>query len=373
MGNMQLTAIVLMTLLTLKLLLLPVRVATDVVLNRARWLMVVSTALLGVQFLLQLSLGLRALGVTQAVMVNLIFFIPCSWLVSLAVLYLQQQGRISKVDKYMGLVVWIVILAILGIAASIDGKPLMTYSDELYHAEIISSCIYACMQGHYAYRQTTNLRAMSNALHNYFDRNQDSMLRWMQMSVVILVVLALMVPALIFIHSWWLAVFGAFFIFGLFYLVDSFCSYAVSSAPAKMREAERSEELAATAVHSEENEEEQRELMERVEYLVEQWLEKGKYLKNGMKLPNAAMSIGIPQYQLSAWLRNKNMKYSEWMTTLRIEEAKRILATHTDWSNETIAQHCGFNDRSYFHKKFKEVTGMSPADFQASLGMTNED
>ena len=334
---MQLTAIVLMTLLTLKLLLLPVRVATDVVLNRARWLMVVSTALLGVQFLLQLSLGLRALGVTQAVMVNLIFFIPCSWLTSLAVLYLQQQGRISKVDKYMGLVVWIVILAILGIAASIDGKPLMTYSDELYHAEIISSCLYACMQGHYAYRQTTNLHAMSNALHNYFDRNQDSMLRWMQMSVVILVVLALMVPALIFIHSWWLAVFGAFFIFGLFYLVDSFCSYAVSSAPA------------------------------------EQWLEKGKYLKNGMKLPNAARSIGIPQYQLSTWLRNKNMKYSEWMTTLRIEEAKRILATHTDWSNETIAQHCGFNDRSYFHKKFKEVTGMSPADFQTSLGMTNED
>ena len=371
MGNMQLTAIVLMTLLTLKLLLLPVRVATDVVLNRARWLMVVSTALLGVQFLLQLSLGLRALGVTQAVMVNLIFFIPCSWLVSLAVLYLQQQGRISKVDKYMGLVVWIVILAILGIAASIDGKPLMTYSDELYHAEIISSCIYACMQGYYAYRQTTNLRAMSNALHNYFDRNQDSMLRWMQMSVVILVVLALMVPALIFIHSVWLAVFGVFFCFGIFYLVDSFCSYAVSSAPGKVREAERSEEL-SNAVGEENGMEEDAEAMERVTQLVERWLEKDRYLRNGMKLPNAARGIGIPQYQLKAWLRCNNMKYSEWIANLRIEEAKRILREHLDWSNETIAQHCGFNDRSYFHKKFKEVVGMSPADYQVSVGVQKE-
>ena len=48
MGNMQFTAIMLMALLTMKLLLLPGRVATNAVLNRSRWLMVVSTALLGV-------------------------------------------------------------------------------------------------------------------------------------------------------------------------------------------------------------------------------------------------------------------------------------------------------------------------------------
>ena len=81
----QFTAIVLMTLLTLKLLLLPGRVAVNPIVNKARWLMVGSTVLLGVQFLLQLTLGLRSLGVTQAVMLNLVFFIPCSWLMSLAI------------------------------------------------------------------------------------------------------------------------------------------------------------------------------------------------------------------------------------------------------------------------------------------------
>ena len=227
------------------------------------------------------------------------------------------------------------------------------------------------MQGYYAYKQATNVRAMSNALHNYFDRNQDNMLRWMQMSVFILVVLALMVPALIFIHSVWLAVFGVFFCFGIFYLVDSFCSYAVSSAPGKVREAERSEEL-SKAVGEENGMEEDAEAMERVTQLVERWLEKDRYLRNGMKLPNAAMGIGIPQYQLKAWLRCNNMKYSEWIANLRIEEAKRILREHSDWSNETIAQHCGFNDRSYFHKKFKEVVGMSPADYQVSVGVQKE-
>ena len=368
---MQFTAIMLMALLTMKLLLLPGRVATNAVLNRSRWLMVVSTALLGVQFLLQLSLGLRTLGITQAVMVNLIFFIPCSWLMSLAVLYLQQQGRVTIVDRYIGVVTWLAVLAAMGVAAAVDGQPLMAGTTEIRNAEIISSCLYAAMQGYYACKQAANVRAMSNALHNYFDRNQDNMLRWMQMSVFILVVLALMVPAMIFIHSVWLAVFGVFFCFGVFYLVDSFCGYAVSSAPGKVREAERSEALSNAAGEAS-GMEEDAEAMERVAQLVARWLEKDRYLRNGMKLPDAARGIGIPQYQLKAWLRCNNMKYSEWIANLRIEEAKRILREHPDWSNETIAQHCGFNDRSYFHKKFKEVVGMSPAEYQVSVGVQKE-
>ena len=49
-----------------------------------------------------------------------------------------------------------------------------------------------------------------------------------------------------------------------------------------------------------------------------------------------------------------------------------LMQEHPDWSNETIAQHCGFNDRSYFHKKFKEVVGMSPAEYQVSVGVQKE-
>lgn len=367
MENMQFTAIVLMVLLTLKLLLLPGRVAANAVLNKARWLMTGCTVLLGVQFLLQLTLGLRNLGVTQAVMLNLVFFVPSSWLMSLAILYLQRQGRVTKFDKFIGVATWIGVMAILGIAAAIDGKPLLSGSKEIFHAEIIASILFACMQGHYAYRHTTNLRAMSNALHNYFDRNHDSALRWMQVGVGILVVLTLMVPAVIFVHNNLLALFCVSFFGGMFYLVDSFCSYSMSSAPARVREAEQSEELSINAEHDEEYAGEGIDTMQRVTFLVEDWLKKGRYLKTGVKLPVVAKSIGVPQYQLSTWLRNNDMKFSEWITELRIVEAKRILKKHPEWNNEAVAQHCGFNDRSYFQKKFKEVTGMSPADYIARL------
>ena len=51
------------------------------------------------------------------------------------------------------------------------------------------------------------------------------------------------------------------------------------------------------------------------------------------------------------------------MTSLRIDEAKRVIVSHPDWSNESVAEHCGFSDRTYFQKKFKEKTGMTPADY----------
>lgn len=42
---------------------------------------------------------------------------------------------------------------------------------------------------------------------------------------------------------------------------------------------------------------------------------------------------------------------------------RSIIIQHPDWTNEAIAEHCGFTDRSAFQNKFKEKTGMTPTEF----------
>ena len=74
MEYMQFTAVVLMTLLTLKLLLLPGKVSANPVATESRWMMAAGTMALVLQFLLQLILGLRAMGVTQAAGLSLKWF-----------------------------------------------------------------------------------------------------------------------------------------------------------------------------------------------------------------------------------------------------------------------------------------------------------
>jgi AraC-like DNA-binding protein len=195
----------------------------------------------------------------------------------------------------------------------------------------------------------------------------------MQFSILVLMVLAMMVPLLIFVESKGLAIFGISFFFGIFYLVDSFSNYVVSSAPKRMQEAEDSEketednEIIAAAIEG--NEEAKAEVDSSLftlhSSLIDRWIEKGGHLQVGLKLPHAAEAIGIPQYQLSTWLKHQGLTYASWMTDLRIDEAKRMLKKHPEWSNETIALHCGFSDRTYFQKKFKEKTGLSPAEYIA--------
>ena len=368
---MQFTAVVLMVILTLKLVLLPKKVQLNPLANRARWLMAGSTFLLAVQFLIQYTLHLRQMGVTQAVMVNLFFFIPCSWMLSVALLNLQGKGRVTRLDRFMGGMIWLIGIAMLGYAAAIDGQPLFSDTPELRLAEIVCSVLYAGMQGHYAWRQGANLASMRRVLQDYYDRDMDYMLSWMRLSIIILVVQAIMVPILIFGNGPWLAIYAIFFFISFFYMVDSFCSYVVSSAPGRFQEAEESDEEESrealkdnTTSGKDKTAEDTAVTMRNVEYAVRKWIKAEGYLKSGMKLPIAADEIGVPQYQLTAWLRQQNLKYSDWITGLRIEDAKRMLLEHPEWTSEAIAENCGFTTREYFHRIFRSTIGMTPAQYQ---------
>ena len=208
------------------------------------------------------------------------------------------------------------------------------------------------------------MQQLHRALDGYFDRDAYGMLRWMRTSIILLALMALFAPIVIFSNSLPLALYGLFTLCGFFYFVDSFGLYVVSSSAKHVMEADQNarkeEEVAAEMTDKQPDDS---EIDQRIVHAVERWIECGGYLKSGMNMPSVASEIGIPQYQLSGWLRRQNCKYSEWMTSLRIEEAKRVIKSHPDWSNESVAEHCGFSDRTYFQKKFKEKTGMTPADY----------
>ena len=363
MEQIQFTAVVLMTLLTLKLILLPANVTVYPAMNKSRWLITFGTALLAIHFLLQLVLGLRVKSVMQSVMLNLALFIPCSYAFSLAVILLQRQGRIKKIEKHLGWVIWGISMTLVVLACVIDGKLLQDDSPEKYYAEIGASFFYCLMLLYYFWRHVIYMKAMRITLQNYFDWNMDDQLRWIQLGIFILVSVGLTVPFAIFGAGKWLAFYALFFFACIFYFIDCFCNYVQSTIPQRLQEAGDSERKEQSEEGRNVDQKIDSAAINRVDRAVEKWLKCGGYLQSGMKMPSAAAGIGVPQYLLSGWLRQKGLKYSEWMTDLRVSEAKRILMEHPDWSNETVAMHCGFNDRSYFQTIFKKKTGQTPAEF----------
>lgn len=386
---MQFTAIVLMIGLTLKLLLLPRRVEENSVTGRSRWLMFGGTALLGVQFVLQMALGLREKGVTQAVMLNLTVFTLVSWLLSLAILRLLTQGRLSRVDAWLGGGVWAAETVLIAAAAMTDGDSLLGDSPLLRTAETVGSVLYFAMQCYYVVRVVTLLRRMRRSLSDYYDYDISQRIEWMQVSIWVLAVLSLFVPAFIFAPGRWLMGFAVVFFYGTWYFVDSFCDYVKGSMPRKVAESltpdpspnslipgpsRKERGVYSSSADNSSDKGNHSPLLARgaggeasggeaVESAVAQWTAQGGYRKSGLNKSMVAGQMGVSVNQLSQWLRHRDQSFWDWLSDLRIDEAKRIISQHRDWTNEAVADACGFNDRSAFQKKFKQKTGLTPAEW----------
>jgi len=176
------------------------------------------------------------MGVTQSVMLNLAMLIPASYLFARAVLLLQRHGRLSRWDRWAGPLAWGAAMAMLLAVALTDGGPLLGDSPQRQWAEIAGALCYLAMQTYYSWRHITALRAMHRTLNDYYDNDTAGMLRWMQLSIVGLMLLALLVPFVIFATAdWLLFVIAITIYFFIFYLVDSFCYYLTSNAPQRGR------------------------------------------------------------------------------------------------------------------------------------------
>ena len=351
MKEMQFAAIVLLTLMALTLAtLLPRRVREDRVANRSRWLMTAGLSLIAVQFLIQYLTGLRTTNVPMAVAVNLVFFIPVGALMPLGILNLQRQGRLSRTEWLASVPTWLVAAVLLAYGITAGGSRLLW-------TEIGASICYVLMQLYYNWLQLKEVSRMELVLADYYDEERGELLWWMKLTIVLLAIITLLVPLLIFDNGWSLAAFALSLFLAMYYMWFCFVRYVLTGASRHVEEAEQS-------VRQEEHESPASDdALRRADEAVARWIAAGGHLHSGTTKPIAAQEMQLPLYLLSAWIKNSGYSsYTRWMTTLRIEEAKRTLKAHPDWSVEAIADHCGIS-RSHFQRVFKQEVGCSPADY----------
>lgn len=366
MKELQFSIVVLMAMMCSALiLLLPQRVKCDAVINRSRWLMVGALGLIGAQFLVQYLTGLRLMGVTQGVLVNLIFFVPASGLMSMTVLNLQRQGRLRPIEWWGWIVVSVLVIVVLAVAVWTDDHPLAELSVRVRWTEIVLGVVYAAMQVYYSMLQFRELQSMQTAIEDYYDRERKGLVRWMEHAIGVTALMAPLVPIFMFGPNILLIIYGLLLFWGIFMMWFCFVRYFLTGDMKRVLEAEKSAEESAREEMAETNApcSMANSQWPQVGRAVEHWLATGGHLKMGITSPVAADAMGIPRYQLTAWVKaSGHTSFTRWITTLRIEEAKRTLKEHPDWSIEGVADHCGFS-RTHFQRVFKQEVGCSPADF----------
>ena len=314
------------------------------------------------------------MGPTQALMLNLLMFVPAAWLISLAVLYLQRQGRLSPTEWMAGGVAWAVITVLI-VTASLSGPgPFFCDIPVVRLTEKVAAALYLACQAYYVVKQLTALRRIRRSLQDYYDHDKAGLLRWMAVSIWTLALMGCAVPVVIVTPGPLMFVFGLFILAGIGYLVVSFRDYVISKGAYQVMEAQNyyhsqpatSNPPAETGADSEDDppftisEADS----QRVERAVGNWLATSRYLQSSITMPMVVSEIGVSQQLLRSWLHTAGYEsYADWMQHLRIDYAKQLLKQHPEYSIEHISEQCGFRNRSYFHTVFRQVTGMTPAQY----------
>ena len=365
--EMQFGALMLTSVLTIDLASRSLRLAGRVY-NLSRWLMVTGIGLIAVQFLLQYTLHFRHASVTQGVAVNLVFFMLSSWLVSLAVLNLQRRGHLKPRERFFGLACWALAVGILGCGTLADDGPLLSDTPAMRTSEYAAAILFALMQSHHTFLNWREFRNIRHAMNQYYDgEEKQRLLGWMEKSVYILAGIAVMLPFIIFLSGAVLFFYSLFLLGFIYYCVSRFINYGADNALQRVEAAEENQKQADS--DEQDNCEAQPENAfpaddELTGQAIDRWTADEHYCRKRLNIQEVASEMGIGREQLSAWLSRRHMDYAAWLNSLRIEKAKQLLSDHPDWSNEAVACECGFTDRSYFQRKFKDLTGQTPAEWR---------
>ncbi|MBF9017576.1 MULTISPECIES: helix-turn-helix domain-containing protein [unclassified Oceanispirochaeta] len=95
------------------------------------------------------------------------------------------------------------------------------------------------------------------------------------------------------------------------------------------------------------------------------WLE--EHLDEDCSNPVLAALAGYSEDTLSrVFMRETGKTPQRYLRSLRVSRAANLLR-QSDLSMEEIAEHCGYWDRSHFHKSFQSQVGISPTIYRSEV------
>lgn len=94
-------------------------------------------------------------------------------------------------------------------------------------------------------------------------------------------------------------------------------------------------------------------------------IEKELFLNPNFNLEEAAKELKVTKHILSQYVNEVLGKsFSSLIKEYRIEKAKKLLETETNYTIENLGYDSGFTSKSTFFTAFKKTTGLTPAEYQ---------
>lgn len=261
------------------------------------------------------------------------------------------------------LLLWVVVSLLL-VASQAEGMPIWGK----WISFILSMLLFLEVIVKYIYRFHKLYAHKVQLLGDYFPEDMQRFMAWLKKSLYLTLLYGVLAVVTVYTGIVFNFVFQAYAILANLYIVISFVNYAAQYSRIVLAEGKPASEEA-----TEDDGLDRQDVMDNYEQLfgkrLEEWVGEKKYLMPQFTIDELAGELGTNKLYVSRYINQKyNANFSNWVTSLRIEEAKKFMLQHPNIKQEEVAFHSGFSSSSYFSKVFSRVEGMTPIRWRKEQG-----
>lgn len=333
----------------------------------ARWFLFSAMLLFALHYLLQMIFGFRAQGADVGAVVNILFYSPVAFLIVYSTVRMGSGTRYLRQYCTIGISSMVLIMLVFAAGYIYYGSLHMPWA--LY----TMMAIHALTRVFFVFHPYGELRRVRRKVENETSGDIQGYDLYMTTGTTVLYATSLLTVVTV-ISTRAIIFLGIFVFLALIFYVVSFVSLGANVSTISevidddnLIDAGTVDE-AAGVQSKEEGESDKDQLspeqIQTIESAIARWRADRGFNMPNLTSTSMAQSIGISKRQLSQYLSQQlGTTFRVWLSNLRIEEVKQMLIEHPDYSNENIAEACGFSSRNYLQNKFKDATGYTPTEW----------
>lgn len=328
--------------------------------ERSRWLLAAALMAFGVHYLMQHHLGWRAQGDDVDALFGLLFYAAGALLLSLSLLnILFRNGKARRKSILVGVMCYAVIAVTVGLGVAVQGS--------VHIGDVFWLAVAAYLAMLYYYIRLLYKRIGDVKLRFEWELGYpfEAYMHTVYGGIFMLCAFALLSPffvlsaLLLYIFApvtlLIVVLFGARFISLGFNLPESVMDITTASGGDNSAETPFPMMTAGR--------------IEMIETAVKKWQDENGFRDSNLTLTAFTRRIGIARADFISYLSHiHGITFFTWLSGIRVREAKRLMAAHPEYSNKVVATECGFSSRAYFHRIFKETTGLTPSEWKQTGG-----
>lgn len=319
--------------------------------NRTRKILSVALALWGVHILLQLHFNFRTEAPHIATALCISLYYMEAILFGMAYISLLDATYISKRQMrhdftrwgMVCVVVWSATFFLQGVARSVALIAAATFF--LTEAVRISRTFFITYNN--AVRE----------IENYYSENTDAFIRWIYRSTLGIVFFGVIGAPMAFAPKWAVGVYMSAGICMFVYIFLSLLNYSLNCEKVGVAVTEPLPQVSPDESETISDDDMGKRL--------EEWIGNGYYRNAGITMEQLTEYFGMNRNTLSEYFnRTLHVSFRDWITGLRIADAKRMMIDEPSVTMDEVARRIGFSGKSYFSTVFKRCEKVTPSEWR---------